>query len=496
MPGKLALPLVIVLLAATQLLGADTPAAWFDLAANPQLPRREREFAAQQLIMLADSSASMFISELKSDNSESALRRQIAARMLGELKVREAEPLLLDASFSEDYFLARAAADALVSIYSQRSDDELFIMLRRGLPVEGSVGRDGPAADDWIALSLAEAANKEKFRALAMNALVRKYSSHYAPVPEKLYLPIWDGLLSGDRDLRLASVEAAALVQSDLATSKLSAFLYTENNPRLLIAALRAMAKFRPPDYGATVERHARHADPLVSLEALTALAAMGYEGTLYPIDASAGYGRTVSGSANHPSTPVRRRAIEVLSDVRDPRSLEPLTLALQDRVPANRVAAVRGLGGLGFAAAKGPLMPLLNDPYPEVRMEAALALDSLGVVGISARQLDDLEGDDPLFRRSAAEALGKLEDKHAVDYLIAALATDDLELACLVAEALGNLADRKAGQCLYSLMTTTESPMLADICRKALTNIYRDDPGYSPGMWESWGIRQRISKN
>jgi FOG: HEAT repeat len=496
MPGKLALLLVTALLTATQVSGADTPAAWLDIAANPQLPRREREFAAQQLIMLADSSASMFISELRPDNIESALRRQIAARMLGELNASGSEPPLLDASFSDDYFLARAASEALVNIYSRRSDDELFIMLRRGLPLAGAARRDGQAGDDWIALSLAEAANKEKFRALAMNALVRKFTGGHTPVPEKLYLPIWDGLLSGDRDLRLASVEAAALVQSDLATSKLSAFLYTENNPRLLIAALRAMAKFRPPDYGATVERHARHADPLVALEALTALAAMGYEGTLYPIDASVGYGRTVSGSINHPSTPVRLRAIEVLSEVRDPRSLEPLTLALKDRVPANRAAAVRGIGGLGFSAATGPLMPLLNDPHPEVRMEAALALDSLGVVGISARQLDDLESDDLLFKRSAAEALGKLGDIRAVDYLIAALATDDLELACLVAESLGNLADRRAGQCLYSLMTATESPMLADICRKALTNIYRDDPGYSPGMWESWARRQQLTFN
>ncbi len=493
MPGKLALLLVIAVLAATPLLGADTPAEWLDLAANPQLSRREREFAAQQLIMLADSSASMFISELKSDTAESALRRQIAARMLGELNVREAEPLLLDASFSEDYFLARAAADALVRIYSGRTEDELFIMLRRGLPLAGTISTDGPTGDDWIALSLAEAANKEKFRSLAMKALVRKFTTLGKPVPEKLYLPIWDGLLSGDKDLRLASVEAAALVQSDLATSKLSAFLYTENTPRLLIAALRAMAALRPPDYGPPVERHARHSDPLVAVEALAALAAMGYEGTLYPLDASAGFGRTVSGSVNHPSTPVRLRAIEILSDARDPRSLEPLALALKDRVPANRVAAVKGIGGLGFAAAKGPLTPLLNDPHPEVRMEAALALDSLGVVGISARQLDDLEGDDILYKRSAAEALGKLGDKRAVDYLLAAIKTDDLELTCLIAEALGNLADRKAGECLYSLMTTTESPVLADICRKALTNIYRDDPGYSPGMWDSWAKRQGL---
>lgn len=460
---------------------------WLDKAADAGLSLREREYAARQVLMLADDSASILIGALRGDGSDSGLRRQIAAGLLGEMSLESAEAPLLEAAFGSDYFLAEAASAALARLYSRLGDAGLHSLLKRGGRQPGTVPGGSRDGDDWLVLSLDAAKGKSRFRALVMRGLELKYRNSPQPMPDPLAECVWDGLLDADRDLRFHSLGAAVRTGAGQAAEKVAAFLYVENDPKLLIRALKAIAEMRPPGFGGAVERHARHADPLVAIEALAALNAMGVEQRMFP--ALPGE-RSVAGFVAHPSTPVRRRAIELLAESYNPAALEYLTAALFDRVGPNRAAAARALGELGFSGAVGGLSPLLNDSRPEVRAEAAVALSRLGVVGITARMTGDLERAEPPFRRAAAEALGRMGDPRAVSFLTFVLAEPDGELACLAADSLGRLKKREAGAALFKAMNESGNPVLVDAARKALADIYLDDPGLSRLEWDAWKAR------
>lgn len=484
--------LFLLCLGATRLPAGEDAAAWLDRAADSTLSLREREYAARQVMMLADPSASIVISALRGVGSDSGLRRQVAAGILGEMAVASAEGPLLEAAFGKDYFLAEAAAAALARLYSRRSDSEIYALLKRGEPGEGGVPGSEPGGeeDDWLALSLRAADTKARFRSLALRGLARKYAAGDQPLPEPLAAFVWEGLLDANADLRRSAVALVPRCGSSEASEKLAVFLYTESKPALLVDALRAMGEMRPPEYGEAVERHAAHDDPLVQVEALAALDAMGYAYTIFPPVPGA---RSVAAFVSHPSTPVRLRAIEILADTRNPEALEYLLAALFDRVGRNRAAAAAALGELGFPGAVGGLTPLLKDGRPEARMAAAVALAKFGVMGVTAGVLDDLQSGALPFRRAAAAALGKIGDPRVIPGLSAVLGDADVELACLAADSLAELRSPDAGRALFQAMTRTAHPMLSDAARRALTVIYEDDPGYTPSNWDSWARRNRF---
>ena len=467
---------------------AGTAEEWLDVAADAQMDMRRREFAAGQILMLADSSASILISALRGTGSDSALRRQVAAKLLAESAPPEAEAALLEAAFGDDYFLAAAAKTALERLYAKLPDNTLYTLLTKGARERNAIpGGAGPGEEDWLALSLDQAQRRGAFKALVMGGLVRKYADGSTELPLPLTWQVYDGLLDPDPDLRLAAVRMLPSVARPEAVQHLAGFLYTENAPKILIAALRSMTVMRPPEYGEAVERHAAHADPNVAIEALAALDAMGYPYAMFPAGPGA---RSVAGFVSHPSTPVRRRAIELLIASAKPAALEYLEAALFDRVPMNRVLAAEGLGEMGLTAAVGALSPLLKDGRPDVRREAAVALSRLGVMGVASGVLDDLKGASPPFRLAAAEALGRIGDKRAVPGLLEGAESDDADLRFAAVEALGRLGDRRAGETLLKLLRDPRDPVLSDRARRSLAAIYRDDPGADPAGWDDWAGR------
>lgn len=465
----------------------DSAGDWLNKAADAKLSLREREYAARQVLMLADSSASILIGALQGEGADSGLRRQVAAGLLGELSSETAEAPLLEAAFEDEYFLAEAASAALARLYSRLDDVELHSLLKRGGRSPGTVPGGVREGDDWLVLSLDAAKGKSRFRALVMRGLELKYRNSPHPMPDPLAECVWDGLIDADAELRFHSLGAAVRTGVGRAAEKVAAFLYTENDPKLLTRALTAMAEMRPHGYAGAVERHVRHADSLVAIEALAALDAMGLGQRMFPAVPGE---RSIADFVAHPSTPIRRRAIGLLAESYNPAALEYLTAALFDRVGRNRAAAARALGELGFSGAIGGLSPLLNDSRPEVRAEAAVALSRLGVVGITARMTDDLEKAELPFRRAAAEALGRMGDPRAVSFLTFVLNDPDGELACLAAESLGKLKKSDAGAALFKAMGESGNPVLVDTARKALADIYLDDPGLSRSGWDAWKAR------
>ncbi|MDR1520106.1 MAG: HEAT repeat domain-containing protein [Planctomycetota bacterium] len=472
-------------------LAGESLDEWLDRAADPVLSRREREFASRQVLMLADDSASIIVSALAERDPGKRLRRQAAARLLGELALPEAEAPLIEAFFAEDPILSETAGAALAKLYSRLDPANLSRLLSQDKPIAaGFPPPPGSGLDDWLSLSLAGSGSTERFRAVVMRAIAVKYA-RTGGLDQRLLPQVLACLSNGGTELRIWSVQAAALSGEAAAAEKIVTLLYYETHPGLLIQALRFLAESRLAAYLPAAERQAAHADPLVAIEALAALAALGYGGAVFPPGPGA---RSIAGYIHHPSTPVRRRAIELLGLSRNPAAIEYLEAALFDRVGANRAAAVRALAKIGFAGLAGSLSPLLRDGRPEVRTEAAIALAGMGVVGVTARVLEDLAGESPPFRRAAARSLGAMGDARAIPALLEALEDQDLELACLAAESLGEMAGKELGANLFARLVSRGNPVLADAIRLALRKIYQDDPGDSPGAWGSWARRNRLS--
>ncbi|MDR1612393.1 MAG: HEAT repeat domain-containing protein [Planctomycetota bacterium] len=483
------LTLVVALSAVAGAARSENAKSLLELAVDADSPAYVKKYAHSRLRMLADESASVFFPHVEKGGPKGAL----SARLLGGASSGAGEAVLLAAAFGDDRLVAPAAVESLARLHSRKSDRELFRLLRYGGPEPGETRLPGEA-EDWLELTLRDAASRSRFRAIVMHGLYLRHArldagGAPAPMPDSLTRKIWECLGDSDPELRLWSARAAGVSGSDLAPERLASFLYFESVPRLLIAGLRVMAGLRPPGHGGAVERHVRHDDPMVALEALATLDALGYEYAMFPPAPGQGY-RCVAAFVRHPSTAVRLRALEILAGVADPRSEDYVVAALGDLSGPVRILAARIAGEKRFPNAAGELTILLNDSWPAVRGEAARALSRLGVVGVAPRMLDDLEQGDPEQRREAAGALGDIGDARAVRYLLAALAAGDPELAATVLEALGKLGDRSAGEKIYALMRSTDDPALADAARRALFLLFGDDPGDSNPNREAWARR------
>ena len=78
-----------------------------------------------------------------------------------------------------------------------------------------------------------------------------------------------------------------------------------------------------------------------------------------------------------------RRYAAYALGKIRDPRAVEPLTLALRSDEPMVRENAAEALGSLGDARAVRPLLRALGDPAAVVRRYAERALVKIGLPSV-----------------------------------------------------------------------------------------------------------------
>ncbi|MBI2301669.1 MAG: HEAT repeat domain-containing protein, partial [Armatimonadetes bacterium] len=169
-----------------------------------------------------------------------------------------------------------------------------------------------------------------------------------------------------------------------------------------------------------------------------------------------------------HRSAAVRRAALQVLVERRDPRGFPPLAQAVDTDPEADlRVAAIEGLGGSGDQRALGPLWAALLDSDAAVRLAAAEGLARLGDDGPGALVTgspDDVErlctGDDPWVREAAHRAVGSplperrlnavavltaLAGPDTVEPLIVALRDRDPDVRRAAASALGRCADPQA---------------------------------------------------
>ena len=169
----------------------------------------------------------------------------------------------------------------------------------------------------------------------------------------------------------------------------------------LLLALIRAVARYAPPGTLGTLVAAARHRSALVRRTAAEALLRIG--GTTAVV--------ACAELASTDDPDVLRRVATVLAQARDPRGLVPVLRALEE---------CRGAG-----AAMQPFLKI----YPHARHLRFL--------------LGALKSSWPSVRRYAARELNELDSPAMIDPLLEVVSDGDIEVQLAAVQALGKFADR-----------------------------------------------------
>jgi HEAT repeat protein len=138
-------------------------------------------------------------------------------------------------------------------------------------------------------------------------------------------------------------------------------------------------------------------------------------------------------------------KAIEALSQIRDPRVYQLLTEALKSSDSGICATAADILGRDGNPSAEPHLAEILHHHNPQVRATVAEALGRLRAIS-SIETLSSLLND-PVWevRREAAQALGRAPDARSLEKLSKTLNDEDPDVREASAIALGNVGDARA---------------------------------------------------
>lgn len=212
-----------------------------------------------------------------------------------------------------------------------------------------------------------------------------------------------------------------------------------------------------------------------------------------------------------------RRDALMRLGNLKRPDASRAAAAALNDEIPAVRVAAAHAILSLPCAEAANLLFPLLKDKNEFVRREAAFALGesrshaatttlvdlmlhdkkasvrgaaavALGkigdasalptlsqiVTGTASKKKKSKAFDEEFVVRSAVRALGQIGSRASVTTLITALQdeTNSIETRREAATALGVIGDTSALPALQAAFAAHIDPYLAEAARDAIRQI------------------------
>jgi HEAT repeat protein len=212
-----------------------------------------------------------------------------------------------------------------------------------------------------------------------------------------------------------------------------------------------------------------------------------------------------------------RRDALMRLGNLKRPDASRAAAAALNDQIPAVRVAAAHAILSLPSAEAANLLFPLLKDKNEFVRREAAFALGesrshaatttlvdlmlhdkkasvrgaaavALGkigdasalptlsqiVTGTASKKKKSKAFDEEFVVRSAVRALGQIGSRASVTTLITALQdeTNSIETRREAATALGVIGDTSALPALQAAFAAHIDPYLAEAARDAIRQI------------------------
>lgn len=157
--------------------------------------------------------------------------------------------------------------------------------------------------------------------------------------------------------------------------------------------------------------------------------------------------------STKDENTSVRYRAVDALSEIKDPQAVDALISALNDNEPVVRQSAAKALGDLKDPIAVEALILATKDENPDVKWNAIRALGEFKDMRTTARLTEELQNKNSVARLSAIEALVKAPDSHGISALIATLEDDDRLVKRNAARALGRIKAYQAVEPLIALL-------------------------------------------
>ena len=151
--------------------------------------------------------------------------------------------------------------------------------------------------------------------------------------------------------------------------------------------------------------------------------------------------------------------------------AVSPLIEALQDREGTVRKFAAILLGKMGDPRTIEPLGMALYDMHHEVGKAAAEALAHFGTAGIRVLT-EALSHPEMWIRIHAVQALAKTKDPRVLPLLLEMLNDPERDVKKQAIEALGNLKDRRAVSGLQEIVSNRADRELHTLAKQALENL------------------------
>lgn len=340
--------------------------------------------AARALGMIGVPAVTRLIRELEIEQDGRQRKAVEVLKLIGEPAVTP----LIDALQDREWHVRLGAARALVGI-GDAAVERLVLALRSGPPAvrmgaAATLGKIGsPAAIGPLTDALLH--DDPRVGRVAVRAL--------GMMGEAAVTPLLRVLREGNDDARRGAVAALVLIGGPAAGLLPGAL--TDRDFRVRAGAADALDRLGwSPAPGEETVRY------LIAKERWSDLARMGppVVGPLVAV-------------LNDPDDSIRRRAVRVLGEVRDPRAVPALMALLHDDYYSIRREAAAALAAAG-APAVDPLLSALGDPDGDVRKRAADVLSGIGDARAIAPLLCAANDEDWYVRKAAEDAVQRIRER------------------------------------------------------------------------------------
>jgi len=151
-------------------------------------------------------------------------------------------------------------------------------------------------------------------------------------------------------------------------------------------------------------------------------------------------------------SAEIREAVVNALANIKDPKSVKAIIIALDDSNHYVRTAAQKVLTSeidefreLNDPDSIKPLLKALKDNNRRVRTMAATFLGEFQNPEATKYLIEALKDSDIEVRKAASESLRKIKDPQAIEPLVAALNDPSADVRVIVVETLGEFKDHRA---------------------------------------------------
>jgi len=173
-----------------------------------------------------------------------------------------------------------------------------------------------------------------------------------------------------------------------------------------------------------------------------------------------------------------RAYAANVLGEIKDSRTVEPLIDSLSDTDYFVRGKVIMALGKKKDPRVVVPLIESLNDSDYFVREKAIFALGEIADPRAVAPLIAILKGNDPFLSSCAAAALGSIKDAGAVEPLISERDSPCYIVRKEAARALAIINDEQSGDALMKFLNDQNLEIIGQVDELYSFYVSRGVPG------------------